>query len=236
MKKILLVSATQFEIAGVIKYLEAQGKKQGFFNYNYNANTYSPLVTGVGSMKTALAVSRYCQNNHFDFAFNLGIAGAHKNKSLKLGEVVQVQSDQMADLGVELADGEFQDVFDLELEKKDQFPFKNGVINNDPIPGSNLTPVNGITVNTSSGTEKTITIRQKKYDFDIETMEGCAFFYASKILDMKAYQIRAISNYIEPRNRNNWQIEGALENLTKACISIIESGFDHYPIKTSSLS
>lgn len=235
MKKILLVSATSFELAGVINFLEEFGTKKSFFEYTFKSDSYFPLVTGIGSMHTAFSISRYCQGKSFDFAFNLGVAGSI-SKDFQLGQVVQVTHDRLADLGIETADQEFQDVFDLELEKKNNYPFQDGQIQTDLIPGSTLRSASGITVNKSSGSAVTIQQRTNKYKFEIETMEGCGFLYVCKMLDLKAYQLRAISNYVEPRNKENWKLNLALDNLTAEMVEIIKRGFDEYPERKVSLS
>jgi len=235
MKKILLVSATSFEIAGVINFLEEFGSKKNFFEYIFKGDSYFPLVTGIGSMHTAFSISRYCQGKAFDIAFNLGIAGSIPN-TFKLGQVVQVTQDRLADLGVETANGGFEDVYDLELEKKDNYPYQKAWINTDPLPNSRLSHARGITVNKSSGSDQTIIRMLNKYDFNVESMEGCAFLYACKMLDLKAYQIRAISNYLEPRNKENWQLNLALDNLTAEMIEILKAGFSGHPERKVSFS
>jgi futalosine hydrolase len=55
---------------------------------------------------------------------------------------------------------------------------------------------------------------EKKFDADIETMEGAAFFYSCLQLKIPFLQIRAISNFVEPRDKSKWNIPLALENLS----------------------
>jgi futalosine hydrolase len=44
-------------------------------------------------------------------------------------------------------------------------------------------------------------------------MEGAAVFYACEQEGMPCAQIRAISNYVERRNKASWQVDLALKNL-----------------------
>jgi futalosine hydrolase len=53
----------------------------------------------------------------------------------------------------------------------------------------------------------------------IESMEGAAFFYACRQLNVPCLQIRAVSNYVEKRNRDNWHIGLAIKNLNKFAMS-----------------
>jgi len=53
-------------------------------------------------------------------------------------------------------------------------------------------------------------------------MEGAAFFYACEKAGVKAMQIRAVSNYVEKRNRDNWQIGPAIKNLNNFAVELLE--------------
>ena len=53
-------------------------------------------------------------------------------------------------------------------------------------------------------------------------MEGAAFFQACMTEGVAFSEIRAISNYVEPRNRDNWKIAEAIENLNKTLIELFE--------------
>jgi futalosine hydrolase len=54
-------------------------------------------------------------------------------------------------------------------------------------------------------------------------MEGAAVLYVAEMLDIPAIQIRSISNYVEPRNRENWKIKEAIENLNYQIINILST-------------
>lgn len=219
--KILLVAASNIELAGIIKHIEEHGRKLNFFEYQYLGHTIYPLVTGIGAMKTAFGISRYVINKSFDVAYNIGICGCLPS-TFELGDVVQVVKDRFADLGVEENDGSFTDIFELGLEQENTFPFTEGAIHNHSYDDIQLPDAKGITVNKVHGYGSSIEQIVNKYDFEVESMEGAAFLYACKILDIKGYQIRAVSNYIEDRNREHWKIEEALNSLTKTVIQMID--------------
>jgi futalosine hydrolase len=52
-----------------------------------------------------------------------------------------------------------------------------------------------------------------KYDPDIETMEGAAFFYICARECIPFISVRAISNMVERRDRKKWNIPLAIDNL-----------------------
>nr|MBP8894284.1 futalosine hydrolase [Saprospiraceae bacterium] len=80
-----------------------------------------------------------------------------------------------------------------------------------------------VTVNSVSGSGSGIMRLKAAYSADVESMEGAAFAFVCSKFDQRYLQLRAISNYIEPRNRSNWKVELALDNLNKVLISMIEA-------------
>jgi futalosine hydrolase len=73
--------------------------------------------------------------------------------------------------------------------------------------------VKGITVNTVHGNSASIKKVKKKFNPDIESMEGAAFFFACQNEKIPCLQIRAISNYVEKRNKKKWKMKLAVKNL-----------------------
>lgn len=220
---ILIVSATTFEIAPLLQYLDSKAEKLSFFEYKLNGNVIYPLVTGVGALNTSFGLSRHKDIEKTDVAINAGLAGAYY-PSLDLGAVVEVIADRFGDLGVEESDGSFTDVFDLGLTNENQFPFESGWIKNTkPKFNIKLPKVKGLTVNKVHGTKESIDKIKMKYPSDIESMEGAGFLYACRIMDVHCHQFRAISNYVEPRNKDNWQIEKAIDNLNDHIIRMLAS-------------
>ncbi|MBK7871496.1 MAG: futalosine hydrolase [Saprospiraceae bacterium] len=174
----------------------------------------------MGLPLTAYAMGKVLTTKRYDLAINAGIAGAF-NRELPIGEVVEVMSDRFADLGVEEADGSFTDIHTLGLIDPNQAPFQNGELQN-PNPGNFLPTVKGFSVNKVHGFEPSIEAIRQRFPADVETMEGAAFFYACLIENQKFLAIRAISNYVESRNRDNWNIPLAIENLNKILMEIIK--------------
>jgi futalosine hydrolase len=54
-------------------------------------------------------------------------------------------------------------------------------------------------------------------------MEGAAFFYACEEAQVEALQIRCISNYVEKRNRENWNLALAVKNLNDWLITSLKN-------------
>jgi futalosine hydrolase len=213
--KILFVTATDSE-ADSLKRVRGIIPSPG--GYRLGNLDISVLVSGVGSISTAWSLKQWLSiNEKPDLAINAGIAGSFKN-DIVTGDVVMPYSDCFADAGIE--DGEnFMTLFEAGLAGADDFPFRNGVIDSNPDYCERmkkiLKPVKAITVNTASGSEATINKLIKKFNPDIETMEGATFFYLCAREKIPFLAIRAISNRVEPRNKKNWNITLALNNLSE---------------------
>ena len=169
------------------------------------------LITGVGMVATAFALGRHRVGNSYDLLLNLGIAGSFE-PSIPLGEIIEVQEDTMAELGAE--DGkDFLTIDQLGFGEGKFYP-STGLSNlYNLFNNFHLRKANAVTVNTVHGDETSIAATAKRLNPQIESMEGAAFFYACKQLNLPCIQIRAVSNYVEKRNRDAWQIGLAIKNL-----------------------
>lgn len=213
---ILLIAATPFEIAPTIAWLESnfQQKSEGLFEKENLL--VQVLVTGVGSTATAFYLGRFFAQYRPDWVINAGIAGAFDPK-LNLGDVVQIVSERFGDLGVEEGDGRFTDVAELGF-------MPQSLLNNPQPPLPNLISCEGLTVNKVHGTEVSIQkIRAKYPDAQVESMEGAAFFYACLAAGVPFAEIRSISNRVEPRNRDAWDLPLAIRNLNEVLVSMLEA-------------
>jgi len=76
-----------------------------------------------------------------------------------------------------------------------------------------LTLVEGVTVNKVHGSQLSIQKVIKQFSPDVESMEGAAVSYVCMQQQIKFIQIRAISNYVEKRNKSAWNIPLAVRNL-----------------------
>lgn len=215
MKRVLLVVATEAEATA---FRMMPGINKSGDNYAYGEWEISPLITGVGSVATSWAMTKWISANTApDLAINIGIAGSFREE-ITIGDVVMPVTDCFADAGIEDGDN-FVTLSEAGLTDPDRFPFKNGRLHSDNQLVSKyiriLAPVNAITVNTATGSASTIEKLLKKYNADIETMEGAAFFYICMGENIPFLALRSVSNRVEPRNKDNWNIPLALEKLSE---------------------
>ncbi|MBD3748002.1 MAG: futalosine hydrolase [Sphingobacteriales bacterium] len=210
--KILLCAATYQEIEPFIKHHT--------FNFNtdewikIDSNEVKILITGVGMVATAYALGVALTKENFDLAINAGVAGSFY-KNIKIGQLVEIREDILAELGAE-DDEEFISLVEMNLGEVAFFATKNTSITDE------LRKVTGITVNMVHGNRESIENIQERLNPTVESMEGAAFFYACEEAQVPSIQIRGISNYVEKRNRENWNIPLAVKTLNDWLIANIK--------------
>ncbi len=219
--RILYITATSSEAFALKKVRGIISVPGG---YRIGNCEISLLITGIGSISTAWTMFHWLSaKGKPDLAINAGIAGSYKD-NFKIGDVVMPITDCFADSGIEDS-GKFLTLAEAGLTDANKHPFREGLIFSDSqyieIMKHLIRPVNAITVNTASGSAETIKKLSVKFNPDIETMEGATFFYICSREKIPFLALRAISNSVEPRNRNNWNIKLALDNLTEKLNEII---------------
>lgn len=219
--KILVVSATEKEIFPVKNKLKVNKSTVCVMKYGVIKDfSVDFLVTGVGGVFTTYALTKTLEAKNYDLVINAGIAGSF-TKDLTIGEVVFVETDEFADLGIEDKDAFFT-LFEKGFIKKDETPFQNGRLENPNNFNLDLKKVSAITVNTTHGNKKRIKLFQDKFNADIESMEGAACAYVCAKENKKYMQIRSISNYVEERDQSKWNIPLAIEKLNEKLYTIID--------------
>lgn len=202
--KLLVVAATRFEISPSIPLLEAK--------------EIPYLITGVGMTATAFALGKAFVSNHpYTAILNVGIAGSF-DKEIPLGTVVSVCKDTFYELGAE--DGtDFISIDELGFGPGTYYPKEPNLL-------VELPTYSAITVNRVHGHEESIQRFSSKYsNVTLESMEGAAVFYACAQEDMPSMQVRAISNYVEQRNRSSWKMDLAITNLNNWLQNFVSANY-----------
>ncbi len=179
--------------------------------------------SGIGMLAASFALTKLAIEDKPDLIIQVGIAGTF-DTTQPLGTVVVINEETIGDLGVE-EDGKWKDLFDLKLEKSSYHPFEKRKLPNQWLTKYNLLglqEVSGITVNEISTNQERIQKLMKKYNPTIESMEGAALHYVARETSIPFIQIRAISNYIGERDKSNWQMKLAIDNLNQTLIQYVD--------------
>lgn len=209
--KLLIVAATHAEIDPLLTYFDFDGSSLKVPNHVVDV-----LITDVGMVATAFAMGQQLAREQYDLAINLGIAGSF-DRDLAMGDVVVVNQDIFADWGAE-DDEAFLSIDALGFGESVQFATNPLVLK-----GIHLKKVTGITVNKVHGNETSIAKTIARLNPQIESMEGAAFFYACNQMSMECIQIRSISNYVERRDREKWDIHLAIKNMNELVINFLNT-------------
>lgn len=200
---ILVVAATAPEIEPLNKYF---------------GNKIAVLITGAGMVPTAFALGHHFTLPKYDLVINLGIAGSF-DSNIQPGDVVEVTEDTFAETGAE----DDEQFIPMNVLGFGEVTYKPTTTLEEVVSNFSLKKVRAITVNTVHGNEFSIKKAQERLDPQLESMEGAAFFYACQQVNAPCMQIRAVSNFVEKRNRDSWQIGLAIKNLNTFAIDLIDA-------------
>jgi futalosine hydrolase len=246
--RILVVAATAMEVAPIVAKLGSANpaiqerachaaRGPSVTRYEHAGHGVDVLITGIGMVATAALCSRALAETSYDLALNLGVCGSF-DRTLEPGRVVHVVSDRLAELGAENGDASLS-VDELELPRERVDPAEAG---HDPWNGRRLTSaelvnvappsnaaltrlpaVRGITVNTVHGNDRSIAAVVRRFQPQVESMEGAAFMYACLIHELAFAQVRAVSNIVERRNRQAWRMADAIRALSAVAVTIVDT-------------
>ena len=159
-------------------------------------------------VNTSIQVTKELSKNKYNLVINIGVAGSF-SQDYVIGDVVEVVEDNFSELGFENGN-DFGLFSDSEIVTKYSVESK-----------TSLQKVKGITVNTVHGNDQSIDKIVNRLNADVESMEGAAVFKVCNEFSVPCMQIRAISNTVEKRNKENWNIALAIDNLNNQLEKII---------------
>jgi futalosine hydrolase len=224
MKRLLLAAPTRPELEHLEHLLSALAgtstPTKGWPWGEWHIHTHH---SGPGVPMVLLHLSQALQHYRPELLVHVGIAGARRG-SADIGETVEILSDRYADIGAEDRDGQFLDMFCLGLWTESDADWTMGRFHQPrswKLPG--LKKLDAVTVHSIPGSSARIRDLERRHPFQIESMEGAAVFHLASHLQIPFLALRGISNFLEPRNREAWDIPGALATLSRHTLSFLES-------------
>ena len=168
------------------------------------------LITGIGMVDTAIRLTQELMKKKYDLVINMGVAGSFCDE-LKNGDVVEVIEDCFSEVGFE--DGDlFSEISDFDLKTRYQVDAR-----------TSLKKVKAITVNTVHGNNDSISEIIERLGPNIESMEGASVFKVCEEFNVSCVQIRSVSNKVEKRDKSNWDLNLAIQNLNVEVEKIISN-------------
>ncbi len=204
MNKTLLIIPTHSEALRLLENTAYTTQKQAFFSLDDLSTDV--LISGPGLPASVMRIAQHLQSRpDYHLLIMAGLAGSY-HPHIKTGELVCVETEKTADIGFI----DKQDFHPLTTQKDWESHYHKGVFIN---PFQTLRHETGLK-NVSSNTVNVTNFNIKgKPDADIENMEGAGFFMIAADKTIPFLEIRAVSNYVNERNKSKWETESALTNL-----------------------
>jgi futalosine hydrolase len=221
-RSLLLVAATAGECEPLRQQLDLRAVGPGRWLFENDEYFITLLLGGVGMVNTAWHLGQHMAGASPDWAVNFGIAGSFE-RSLALGQVVEIREDIFSELGAASPNGPLDlQAMGFPLFERGGEPTYNQL--NNPYPSLGRWPaVRGLTVNHVHGTQPEIDATRARWQPQVESMEGAAFFYAMLQAGVPFHALRSISNYVEPRNRAAWRIGPAIKAVNQAVLDLVHA-------------
>lgn len=185
--------------------------------------------SGAGKVNAAHSTTLILENYDVDLLILFGIAGAYSQ--LKIGDIAVAESENYGEEGVLTKEGwksmEFTGLPFLKKEKEyyNTFPTDTGLVKlamqASREAGFNAVSGNFVTVSQCSGTGESGEILRKRFNGVCENMEGAAVVHICALYDIPMVEIRGISNIIEERDMEKWNIPLAVSNCNKTVIELV---------------
>jgi futalosine hydrolase len=168
------------------------------------------IVTGVGAVNAAYALTRYIDREQVDGIVVCGIAGAYPGSGIAIGSVVCAESECYGDLGASSPDG----FLDMEALGFPIIPLPMQIF-----PASRRARF--VTMNTCTGTDDGARVIEARTGGAVESMEGAAIAHVAALAGIPVGEIRGISNIAGNRDRGAWKVKEAAAAAQQALLEWI---------------
>lgn len=209
---ILLVAATEMEA------LPLAGQKKG--------QPHELMVAGVGPLETAVRLThRLCEAGpDVSLVLNFGVAGAYVGSGADLLDICLAESEVLGDFGI--CHAERIEPFALPLTGKTVFSLDQRYVAQAgellAQQGSGCKKGVFVTVNGITATAKRGAMLRATHNGLCENMEGGAVARVCEEFGVPCLEVRCISNMVEDRNPDNWQLASAVHKCGQAVSLLIE--------------
>lgn len=225
---VLVVAATAAELGSLAPAAPPLGQPTPL--PPLGGHSLTGVVTGVGPLAAAYSLAQALATEKYELLLGLGVAGSYR-RHWPLATVVQV-TEELWECGAENAPGQQPEVLTLAHLGLAAAGGAEGMVFNEyalgqPWPGPWPT-ARGLTVAVASGTPATVA-RRTALNCDAETLEGAALAHAALLSGTPAVSLRALSNYVEVRNRAAWLLAPALHALDAAARHFLADVLVHKP-------
>ncbi|MBW2503815.1 MAG: futalosine hydrolase [Deltaproteobacteria bacterium] len=192
--------------------------------------------TGVGKAAASAAATSLALSFQPSALWQFGCGGAYPCSGLRPGDLALADLEIFGDEGVATASG-FQSLaeMDLVMRQTKAGPLFNAWPVNDPLTAWAEGPLRQhcakrkkgflkgpfLTVSCCTGTSELARTRSSRANVICENMEGAAVALACHQLGIPFLEFRGISNLVEPRNTQNWDLAAGMVTAQKAVLALL---------------
>ena len=217
---------------------EPRNDKIGYRNRTVGTlgnKTVTLLEAGIGVANTAQALTAAIHDNPPDVVMQIGVGGAYLSSPLKIGDIAIATSESYGNLGVITQEGwQSSEAIGIPLLQSVGAYFNTFPIDATLVTGAsdilkeeyqeiNIHSGPFVTVEQCSGLASVGNELAERFGAICENMEGAAAAQICKLYDIPFLELRGISNAVEDRNRNKWDLLGASRVGQSAAKALIEN-------------
>jgi len=201
------------------------------------------MISGMGKTNAAHATTMLIEKFSPSVIILFGAGGAYPSSGLGVGDIAVAEKEVYGDEGVQLKDG-FQgaDFIGIPLLKKggrkyfNEFPLNEKLLEKvkkviPPCPplvkggwgDFKIKSGTFVTVSTCTGTKKKARELEKRFGAICENMEGAPVAHICTLYGVPLVEVRGISNIVEDRDREKWNVGLAAENCQKAVLEVLKN-------------
>ena len=230
MPNLLLVSATELESGAIQSALgnakTAQHAGKTAIVGNLCGWRCTLLHTGIGAVNAAHALTCQLEGQLPDLVIQFGIGGAYVPTGLPIRSVVLATEEIYGDVGVVTPEGwKPADEIGIPLVHGNPPHFNRFPLDSQLV--STATDICGarcgtfVTVSQCSGVQAVGDALHARFNALCESMEGAAAAHICTLYAVPFLEVRGISNLVEDRQPDRWDIPGAADAAQSALIKII---------------
>lgn len=195
------------------------------------------LVTGgLGAVNTAQALTCALQGVRPAWVLQIGVGGAFPAAALAVGDLAVADTEYYGDVGVRTAAGwQPAEALGIPLVECDGVALYNRFeadaswvawavsrLHSRAAPGGARMAVGPfLTVQECTGTAVLAAERYARWQPICENMEGAAAAHICRLYGVPLVEIRGISNVVEDRRRESWDLPGAADRAQRAALALL---------------
>lgn len=239
--EVLLLGATAFEQGFLAAHLEERVEQQVAgrrWQRGRLAGRETLMVEGgIGAVNTAHALTCVLQVHQPGLVLQAGVGGAYPAARLGIGDVALASEENYGDLGVRTPAGwQSAELIGIPVLQQDESYFNRFPLDPEMVARAARILLDGtwevggpalrrgpfVTVQECSGLASLGEERAARFSALCENMEGAAAAHLCRLYQIPFLEVRGISNLVEDRRREGWDLPLACRRAQEAALRLIE--------------